>query len=239
MAVYQVALMYGAAVGVLALGFRITHETSGYMNLGHSVNLGIGMAIGFLTIQQLDLNPIFGVLPAFIFTGAFNAIIYLLFYHRMEIKGYSEALISLFGLVSVFLSKNILAVLEYVMRLNLVSEYWCGTVIERSFSIPHFHYRVPKMWNLWGGFIEITLIFIVIIAVSRWLYKGTWGSFIRAQTENPDLLEISGINTLQLKTLIWFIAGGLGGLSGQISPYVIKGEMGRDVGLYFIPMIIG
>jgi branched-subunit amino acid ABC-type transport system permease component len=237
--IYQAALMYGAVVGILALGFRITHETSGYMNLGHSVNLGVGMAIGFLTIQQLDLNPIFGVLPAFIFTGVFNALIYLIFYHRMEKKNYSEALISLFGLVFVFLSYPILVVLEYVMRLNLVSDCWCGPVTEHSFSTPHFHYWVPKVWNLTGGFIEITLIFIVIIATSRWLYNDTKSAIVRALAENPDLLEVSGVNTVQLITLIWFIAGGLGGLAGQLSPYVIKGEMGRDVGLYFIPMIIG
>ncbi len=237
--IYQAAIMYGAVVGLLALGFRITHETSGYMNLGHSINLGVGMTVGFLTIQQLDLNPIFGLLPAFIITGAFNALIYLMFYHRMEKKNYSEALISLFGLVLVFLSEPILVVLEYVMRLNLVSDYWCGSVSEYSFSTPHFHYWVPKVWNLRGGFIEMTLVFIVFIAVSRWIYNDIRGSMARALAENPSLLEVSGVNTLRLKTVIWFIAGGLGGIAGQLSPYVLKGEMGRDVGLYFIPMIIG
>jgi branched-subunit amino acid ABC-type transport system permease component len=139
----------------------------------------------------------------------------------------------------VFLSEAILVVLEYVMRLNLVSDYWCGPFFERSFSTPHFHYWVSNVGVLRGGFIEITLIFIVIIATSRWLYNDTKGAIARALAENPDLLEVSGVNTLRLKTVIWFIAGGLGGIAGQLSPYVIKGEMGRDVGLYFIPMIIG
>ena len=49
---YQSALIYGVVVGLLTLGFRLTHETSGYMNIGHSVNLGIGMGFGFVVIQH-------------------------------------------------------------------------------------------------------------------------------------------------------------------------------------------
>ena len=85
-AVYQIALVYGAVVGLLALGFRLTHEVSRYMNLGHTVNLGVGMMLGFIVIQQTNIAPILGAPFAFLLTGGFNAVIYLLFYRRMKQK---------------------------------------------------------------------------------------------------------------------------------------------------------
>jgi hypothetical protein len=87
---YQSALMYGAVIGLLAIGFQLTHEVSGYMNLGHVVNLGVGMMFGFMVIQQTNIPPLLGVPFSFILTGGFNALVYLLFYRRMESKRYPE-----------------------------------------------------------------------------------------------------------------------------------------------------
>ena len=72
------------------------------MNLGHSVNLGVGMFLGFIVIQQLNINPILGAPFSFIFTGIFNVAVYLLFFHKMKNKNYTEVLIALFGLVFLF-----------------------------------------------------------------------------------------------------------------------------------------
>ena len=74
-AVYQTALMYGAVVGLLALGFRLTHEISGYMNLGHTVNLGVGMMLGFIVIQQTNIAPVLGAPFSFILTGDSSVIV--------------------------------------------------------------------------------------------------------------------------------------------------------------------
>ncbi|RLG96449.1 hypothetical protein DRO27_02270 [Candidatus Bathyarchaeota archaeon] len=237
---YQSALMYGAVIGLLALGFRLTHEVSGYMNLGHVVNLGVGMMLGFLVIQQTNITPILGVPFSFIFMGGLNALVYLLFYRRMESKRYPEALIALFGLVSSFLWVSILKVTSFWLNLRFESEYWCnpGPISENNFFVNHLHYRTPGFWGFAGGFIEVMLLFASIIFVSYWVYRNGMSVKFRAIAENMSLLEICGVNSSNVKTIAWFIAGGLGGVAGVMAPFALNGEFGGDIEGYFVPVIL-
>ena len=236
----QAAVMYGATIGLLAIGFRLTHEASGYMNLGHNVNLGVGMMLGFIVIQQTGITPLLGAPFAFILTGGFNVVIYLLFYRRMETRKYSEALIALFGLVSVFLAKPILIVATYWLNLGFESEHWCrpGPISEYSFFLNHLHYRAPEIWGFKGGFLEVMLLFAAIVIASRWIYRKNMSLRIRAAAEDTSLLEICGINSKNVRALAWFIVGGLAGVAGIVSPYAIKGEFGRDVEILFVPVVL-
>jgi len=237
---YQAVLMYGAVIGLLALGFRLTHEVSGYMNLGHVVNLGVGMMLGFVVIQQTNITPILGVPFAFILTGGFNVLVYLLFYRRMESKQYPDAMIALFGLVSSFLGVSILNVTSFWLNLRFESKYWCNPepISENSFFINHLHYRTPEIWGFRGGFIEVMLIFVSIIAFSYFVYRNGASAKFRAAAENMILLEICGVNSWKVKTLAWFVAGGLGGVAGVMAPFALSGEFGGDVEGYFVPVVL-
>ena len=230
--------MYGAVVGLLALGFRLTHEVSGYMNLGHTVNLGVGMMLGFIVIQRTNITPILGAPFSFILTGGFNAAIYLLFYRRMESKKYSEAMMALFGLVSVFLGKAILTAATFLVTFWFGSEYWCGSESEPSFILNHLHYRGPEMGVFRFGFPEVMLLFASIVTVFYWVYRDNASLKFRAAAEDSNLLEVCGVNSWNVKISAWFIAGGLGGVAGVMSPYSIKGEFGRDVELFFVPVVL-
>ncbi len=232
---YQSAIIYGTVIGLLTLGFRLTHESSGYMNLGHTVNLGVGMAFGFIVIQQFNLTPILGAPISFILTGLFNLLVYSMFYRRMETRNYSEALIALFGIVSVYVAENVLTVAEYLMRLSFPSEYWCGPP-PISFSTQHLHYRVSSAGVFIGGFVEILVVFSAVTFLFHWMYQKRQGVFFRAVGENPLLVEVSGISSVKIKANAWFIAGGLAGIAGVILPFIFKGEMGRDVQI-ITPMV--
>lgn len=89
-----------------------------------------------------------------------------------------------------------------------------------------------------GGFLEVMLLFASIIIVSYWFYRNIASVKLRAIAEDSNLLEICGVNSKNVKILAWFIAGGLGGVAGVISPYSIKGEFGRDVELLFVPVVL-
>ena len=68
--------------------------------------------------------------------------------------------------------------------------------------------------------------------------KTNLGIKLRAVAENPHLAEICGVNSMNIKTLAWFIAGGLAGVAGIVSPYLYSGEFARDIELYYIPVFI-
>ena len=205
-ALLQVASIYGATIGLLAIGFRLTQTTTGYMNLGHTVNLGAGMMMGFIVIQQLQITPILGAPFAFILTGILNAAVYRLFFQRMKNRGYSEALIALFGVVFMFLGRNVLTVATYLVCDRFESDYWCGPT--QGLMLNHLHYR--------GQRLEAFTLFIVVF-IAFYLYRNTiHGKIQRALSENPSLVEICGINTLKERCIAWFIAGGLAGVAGII-----------------------
>ncbi|MCW4013372.1 MAG: branched-chain amino acid ABC transporter permease [Candidatus Bathyarchaeota archaeon] len=225
---FYAGLILGATIGLLTMGFRLTHKTSGYMNLGHVVNVGVGMMLGFIVVQQLGLRPIMGTPFAFLLTGIFNAVVYRVFYHRMEKRGYSEALISLFGLVFMYLGVNVITIATYLVCLHFPSEYWCGT--SGALIRNHLHYRDPL-------YEPLGLSLLLIIA--GYLFTRTnLGIKLRAVAETPTLAEICGTNSVNIKTLAWFIAGGLAGVAGIVSPYLYKGEFARDIELYYIPVFI-
>lgn len=240
LAVYQSALMYGAVIGLLAIGFRLTQEVSGYMNLGYVVNFGVGMMLGFIVSQQTGIAPILVVPFSFILTGLFNTFVYLLFYRRMEIRKYPETLIGLFGLSSTVLAKPALIVSTYWLNLRFESEHWCrpGSISDTTFFLNHLHYRFPGFWGFRGGFIETMILFASIVFFTMWVYGKDLGIKFRAAAENASLLEVCGVNPRNLKALAWFVAGGLSGVAGILSPYALKGEFGRDVEIFFVPVIL-
>jgi branched-subunit amino acid ABC-type transport system permease component len=94
----------------------------------------------------------------------------------------------------------------------------------------HLHYRYPLY--------EPIGLFLLIVAGGYWFSKTSTGNKFRAIAENPSLLEICGTNSVNVKTLAWFIAGGLAGVAGIISPYLYSGEFTRDVKLYYLPVFI-
>lgn len=221
-------LILGVTIGLLTMGFRLTHKTTGYMNLGHVVNIGVGMMLGFIVIQRLGIRPIMGTPFAFIVTGIFNAVVYRVFYRRMEKHRYSEALISLFGLVFMYLGVNVITIATYLVCLHFPSEYWCGSsgLLIRN----HLHYRDPLY--------EPIGLSLLLIAACYLFTKTSMGIKLRAVAENQTLAEICGTNAVKIKTFAWFIAGGLAGVAGIVSPYLYKGEFARDIELYYIPVFI-
>lgn len=223
-------LILGATIGLLTMGFRLTHQASGYMNLGHTVNLGVGMATGFIVIQQLNTSPLFGVPLAFLLTGVFNAVMYREFYQKMEQRNYSEVLTSLFGLAFMVFGVAAFYIATYQLCYRFPSDYWCGP-FSGTLSMNHLHYRNPR--------IEPMVLYIVVLVLFYLISKTRLGLQFRAIAENQSLTEICGMNSQRVKTIAWFIAGGLAGIAGIISPYAIKGEFGRDVELVFVPVVLG
>jgi len=74
--IYDVALLNGVVIALLTSGFTFTHTTSKFPNLGHTLNLGIGMLTAFMFSQTTGL-PVFASMPAVMFvTGVYSLVTY-------------------------------------------------------------------------------------------------------------------------------------------------------------------
>ena len=100
--------------------------------------------------------------------------------------------------------------LGFIIR-HSVGELWGWAPLSFNVIWPTFEVGLLHISSLW-----LWLIFTaVVIAVSMHfiLIKTKMGKSIRANSSNPQLSLSSGINTVRVLLITWFISGGLAGIA--------------------------
>ena len=225
---YDAALLNGVVIALLTSGFTLTHTTSKFPNLGHTLNLGVGMLTAFLFSQSTGL-PVFTSIPIVILiTGFYNLATYRIIFKRIE----KPELAGLAGLGLLYAGVNLLTITLHYLRTRIETTWWCGPPL---ISIEQLHFHYPR--NTYLGITECTWINVIIITAAVVGFqiikkKGKYTLF-RAYSENHELLMIQGINAEKLVQASWFIAGCLGGLGGAMIPYFFKGYPGKYSQYFF------
>ena len=232
---FQVSLTFGVSLGLLAIGLRFSERVSGYLNLAHTLTLGVGMVATVTVSYAFGSQPYFAVPVAFVVAGSFNAIIYHVFFRRMEKRRSPEALIGLMGLGLVLVGKNALSIITGPMRRLFDSPLWCGPATI-SVSNMHLHFRDPSGLIIKPSVIAAFIVLGLVLSGLLYLEKTSSGIIIRAVSENEGLSVVLGVNPVKVKALAWFIAGGLGGVAGTFYPYVSKGYFGRSSTYVVLPV---
>jgi branched-chain amino acid transport system permease protein len=223
--IYDAGLLFSVVVALLTTGFVLTNTISGFPNLGHTLNLGVGMFISFSLGQILNITP-FITIPASLFvTGLYNLATYLVIFKRVK----KPELASLAGLGLLLAGSNILVILLHYLRIIIDTNWWCGPSSMRiDFFESGLHFHYPK--NEYYGIVESTYVSIFIILLSMvfyWFIKRKFWVYYLSYIENSELAQVMGINTDIVEMFSWFIAGGLGGIAGSVFPYIFKGYPGR------------
>ena len=224
--IYDAGLLFSVVIALLTTGFILTNTISGFPNLGHTLNLGVGMIIAFVFSQISNTPPIVAIPVSLILTGSYSLTTYLLIFKR--IKKPEQASLAGYGLL--LAGSNILVISLSYLRTVIDTTWWCGQASMRTqFYDSGLHFHYPK--NEYFGVSECTLVsfFLILLSITFfWIInrKGIW-SYYLAYTENPELTQIMGVNPEKIRNISWFIAGGLGGVAGAVLPYVFKGYPGR------------
>ena len=220
--IYDAALLNGVVIALLTSGFTLTHTTSGFPNLGHTLNLGVGMLTAFIFSQATGL-PVFTAMPLVILvTGVYSLATYRVIFKRIE----KPELATLAGLGLLYAGVNLLVIAIHYLRNRVETSWWCGPA---SMNIEGLHFHYPR--NTYLGITECTWISLIIMAIAVVGFQfiknqGTYNLFT-AFSENKELLMIQGVNTEKIVQAAWFIAGCLGGLAGAMIPYLFKGYPGK------------
>ena len=224
--IYDAGVLFSVVIALLTTGFILTNTISGFPNLGHTLNIGVGMITAFIFLQITN-TPLVAAIPVcLILSGTYSLTTYLLIFKRIQ----KPELASLAGLGLLFAGSNILVISLSYLRTVIDTTWWCGPASMRTqFYESGLHFHYPK--NEYYGVPECTIVSLFLILLSLTIYwiikrKGIW-SYYLAYTENPELTQIVGINPELIRNISWFIAGGLGGVAGAVLPYVFKGYPGR------------
>ncbi|WP_027284225.1 branched-chain amino acid ABC transporter permease [Rubritepida flocculans] len=217
----------------------------------------------FYALLSLGLAVIFGMLNVINFThgaqfmmGAFVAWMLL----NWAGLGYWWALLLapvLVGLTGVLIERTMISRLYKLDHLyGLLLTFGVGLVIEgvfrNEFGSSGMPYRIPAelqgSWDLGFMFMPIYRGWVVVVAIvmclATWLVieKTKIGSYLRAATENPALVQAFGINVPRMMTLTYGAGVALAAFAGVLAApiYSVNPQMGANlIIIVFAVVVIG
>jgi branched-chain amino acid transport system permease protein len=222
-----IGLINGSFYAVLSLGLAVIFGLLNIINFTHGAQYMLGAFCGYLLLNKAGLGYWWALLIAPLAVGAFGALI-----ERTMLKQLYK-LDHLYGLLLTF---GLALVIQGLFR----NEYG-------SSGQP---YPIPK--ELQGGqnlgFMFLPVYRAWVIAASLVVCLGTWfviertklGSYLRAATENPQLVQAFGVNVPRMITLTYGFGVALAALAGVMAApiYQVSPQMGADIIIVVFAVVV-
>ena len=214
-------LVQGSILALATVGFAMTRQTEGFLNIAHGQYLAIGAFLGLVYFDNLGANVFVAGLLVVLSMGVIGVAIARIVFDPVRKRGALVLLFTSIGLAYA-LYGAIIAIFGTDVKLFSVS-------FGKSFAI---------------GSASITVGEIIIIALALLTVAGLWlfltftriGMWVRAVASNPELARVRGIRVQIVSSTVWFIAAGLAGLAGML--LAIIGSASPELGWANILVIL-
>jgi branched-chain amino acid transport system permease protein len=222
-----VGLINGSFYAMLSLGLAIIFGMLQIINFAHGAQYMLGAFVGYLLLTYLGIGywPALILVPVLV--GLFGMVVERLAISRLY------GVDPLYGLLFTF---GLALVLEGIFR------YYYG-VSGNPYSVPAL---LSGGTNL--GFMFLPIYRGWVVLASLIVCFGTWaliektrlGSYLRAATENPRLVQAFGVNVPLLLTLTYGLGSALAGLAGILAApvYQVSPLMGSDLIIVVFAVVV-
>ncbi|HZF81499.1 MAG TPA: branched-chain amino acid ABC transporter permease [Rubrivivax sp.] len=202
-------LVNGSFYAMLSLGLAVIFGLLGIVNFAHGALYMIGAYVAWLGLEQFGLNYWAALVVAPLVVGALGVLI-----ERTLLKQLYK-IDPIYGLLLTF-------------GLALIAE----GIFRDQFGVSGQSYPVPELLqgatNL--GFMVLPNYRAWVVLASLIVCFGTWfviertrlGSYLRAGTENPALVQAFGINVPLMVMLTYGAGAGLAAMAGVLAAPVIQ-----------------
>ncbi len=225
----MLGLINGAFYAMLSLGLAVIFGLLNIINFAHGALYMMGAFVAWFLLQYLGIGYWGALILAPIVVGAFGMVI-----ERTMLK-HLYRLDHLYGLLLTF---GLALVIQGLFR------NWFGSS-GQPYVIPDV---LAGGHNL--GFMFLPNYRAWVVGASLAICLGTWyviertklGSYLRAATENPALVQAFGINVPRMITLTYGFGVGLAALAGVMAApiYQVNPNMGADlIIIVFAVVVIG
>lgn len=220
-------LMNGAFYAMLSLGLAIIFGLLNVINFLHGAQFMVGAFVAWMLLTWGGVNYWLALVITPLIVGigaAFVERIFLRHLYRLD---------HLYGMLLTF---GLMLIIEGLFRKGFGSS-----------GLPYPN-AIPGGINLGFMFLPYYRAWVVaaslIICLAIWLMieKTRLGSYLRAATENPDMVRAFGIRVPLLLTLTYAFGAGLAGLAGVMAApiYQVSPIMGSNIViLVFAVVVIG
>jgi branched-chain amino acid transport system permease protein len=224
-----IGLINGSFYALLSLGLAVIFGLLNIINFTHGAQYMLGAFVAYLMLTKLGIGYWWALLIAPIVVGASGMVIERLLLSKLYRLDHLYGLLLTFGLA---------LIIQGLLR--------------NEFGSSGQPYQIPA--QLQGGqnlgFMFLPNYRAWIIVASAVVCLSTWyviertklGSYLRAATENPQLVQAFGINVPRMITLTYGFGVGLAALAGVMAApvYQVSPQMGADlIIVVFAVVVIG
>jgi branched-chain amino acid transport system permease protein len=224
-----IGLINGSFYALLSLGLAVIFGLLNIINFTHGAQYMMGAFVAWFLLNKAGVGYWWALVIAPIAVGIFGVII-----ERTMLKQLYK-LDHLYGLLLTF---GLALIVQGLFR----NEYGSSGL---PYSIPS---QLTGGQNL--GFMFLpnyrawVIVFSLIVCLTTWfvIEKTKLGSYLRAATENPELVRAFGINVPRMITLTYGFGVGLAALAGVMAApiYSVNPLMGADlIIVVFAVVVIG
>jgi branched-chain amino acid transport system permease protein len=224
-----IGLINGSFYALLSLGLAVIFGLLNIINFTHGAQYMLGAFCAYLLLNKLGLGYWWSLAIAPLLVGATGVIIERTMLARLYKLDHLYGLLLTFGLA---------LIIQGIFR----NEYGSSGL---PYPIPE---QLTGSRNL--GFMFLPNYRAWVIVASLGVCLGTWyviertklGSYLRAATENPALVQAFGINVPRMITATYGFGVGLAALAGVMAApiYQVSPQMGADlIIVVFAVVVIG
>jgi branched-subunit amino acid ABC-type transport system permease component len=192
-------IVLGSIYALGAIGITLVFGVLRFAHLAHGDMATMGAFLVLALVAGTGMNPWLALPFAMIATAGIAVGLHWLFYEHLRRR---SAILTVIASLGVALMLR--AVVQVIWGVDSLT-YVGGIVRPESY----FGIRI-KDREFW------TLAATVVLVVALMLFLGytRWGKAMRAMSDNPDLAQLSGIDTRLTTILTWTIIGLLGAAAG-------------------------
>jgi branched-chain amino acid transport system permease protein len=225
----MLGLINGAFYAMLSLGLAVIFGLLNIINFAHGALYMMGAFVAWFLLQYLGLGYWGALVVAPIVVGAFGMLI-----ERTMLK-HLYRLDHLYGLLLTF---GLALVIEGVFRNRFGSSgmpYGMPASLTGAQNLGFMVLPIYRGWVIVGS---------LVVCLATWfvIERTRLGSYLRAATENPALVQAFGINVPRMITLTYGFGVGLAGLAGVMAApiYNVNPTMGSNlIIVVFAVVVIG
>ncbi len=222
-----IGLVNGSFYALLSLGLAVIFGMLNVVNFAHGALYMMGAFVSWMLLKYLGISYWFALILAPLIVGVVGIII------EKTMLRWLYQLDHLYGLLLTF---GIALIIEGAFR--------------EAYGISGEPYELPGVFR--GGF-DLGFMFMPkyrawVVLVSLVVCLGTWyviektklGSYLRAGTENPKLVQAFGVNVPLMVTLTYAFGAALAGFAGVLAApiYQVNPVMGSNIIIIVFAVVV-
>jgi len=224
-----IGLINGSFYALLSLGLAVIFGLLNIINFAHGAQYMLGAFGAYLLLNKLGLGYWWSLLLVPIVVGAIGVVIERTMLQRLYKLDHIYGLLLTFGLA---------LIIQGIFRNEYGSSGLPYAMPEQLSGGQNLGFMFLPNYRAW------VIVASLVVCLSTWfvIERTKLGGYLRAATENPQLVQAFGINVPRMITLTYGFGVALAALAGVMAApiYQVSPQMGSDlIIVVFAVVVIG